>query len=165
MPSIIIVCTANICRSPVAEAILQDRLNKHDRDKWRVTSAGTWASIGQPAARYSIELMALQGIDLVSHRSRPVDDDLLRESDLVLTMETGHAEALKAEFPQHTKRIFLLTEMVDRYYSVPDPYGKPRNEYERMVREITDLIDQGLPRIMKIAREEAEKPRERGASA
>ncbi len=160
MPNILIVCTANICRSPVAEVLLKERLAILGTEGWQVSSAGTWASTGQPAARYSIELMKEQGIDISLHRSRPVDNDLLGEADLVLTMETGHAEALKAEFPWHAGRIFLLTEMSDRRYSVPDPYGGPRIEYERMIREISGLINQGLSKIVEIAQKNHEDLRE-----
>jgi protein-tyrosine-phosphatase len=159
MPKILIVCTANICRSPVAEALLRERLAAQEPDAWQISSAGTWASDGQPAARYSIELMDEQEIDISGHRSRPVSKALLREADLVLTMEEGHAEALKVEFPRHTGKIFLLTEMSDRHYSVPDPYGGPKSEYERMVREISGLIDQGLSRIVEIAQSNHEAQR------
>lgn len=158
MPHVLIVCTANICRSPVAEALLRERLSKLDGSEWQVSSAGTWASVGQPAARNGIELMAQQNIDLSGHRSRPVDHELLAEADLVLTMETGHAEALKAEFPQFASKIYLLTEMSDRHYSVPDPYGGPRMAYARMIGEVTDLIEAGLPQIVRLAKDNADEP-------
>lgn len=156
MPNIIIVCTANICRSPVGEAILRQRLLAQQGDsgqerQWHVSSAGTWADAGQLASAYSVELMAEQGLDISDHASRPVSKALLAEADLLLCMETGHAEALRAEFPSYGYKVYLLTEMAGPAYSVNDPYGGARADYERMVAEVTGLIDAGLPRIMEIA--------------
>lgn len=156
MPKIVVVCTANICRSPVGEAVLRQRLQAQEsmagqQTPWQVSSAGTWADHGQLASTFSIELMAEQGLDISRHTSRPVDKAMLAEADLLLCMETGHAEALRAEFPSQAHKIYLLTEMAGPAYSVSDPYGGPRGDYQRMVAEVTRLIDDGLPRIMELA--------------
>lgn len=155
MPNIVIVCTANICRSPVGEAVLRQRLEQLDDGDsgrtWNVSSAGTWAEYGQAASAYSVELMAEQGLDISEHGSRPVDRALINEADLLLCMETGHAEALKAEFRRQAYKVYLLTEMAGPAYSVNDPYGGTRSEYEHMVDEVTGLIDAGLPRITALA--------------
>lgn len=157
MANIIIVCTANICRSPVAEAILRDRLSKQGLDGWQVKSAGTWASNGQPASHYSIEILAEEGLDIARHTSQTVDAHLLGESDLILCMELGHVEALKSEFPHWASRTYPLSEMTGQLYSIHDPYGEPRPAYEKMVAELTQLIEDGLPRIIMLARNNEEK--------
>ena len=156
MPNIVVVCTANICRSPVGEAVLRQRLEAQEAGsspggRWQVSSAGTWADHGQAASGFSVELMAEQGLDISEHGSQPVDRALLDESDLLLCMETGHAEALRAEFPRQAYKIYLLSEMAGPGYSVSDPYGGPKSEYQRMVAEVTGLIDAGLSRIMDLA--------------
>lgn len=157
MPKIVVVCTANICRSPVGEAVLRQRLQAQaaaggQETPWRVSSAGTWADHGQLASAYSVELMAEQELDISNHASQPVDKTLVEDSDLLLCMETGHAEALRAEFPGQAHKIHLLTEMAGPAYSVSDPYGGSRADYRRMVNEVTRLIDAGLPRIVELAR-------------
>lgn len=151
MPYILIVCTANICRSPVAEALLRDRLEKVGLDEWVVGSAGTWAYPGQRAAEFSVQLMAKQDLYIENHASRIISDSLLAKTDLVLCMEIGHAEALRSEFPKEQFKIYLLTEMSDRHYSVSDPFGGPLETYERMVTEVARLIDEGMPRIIELA--------------
>ena len=156
MPNIVVVCTANICRSPVGEAVLRQRLEAQEAAsgqgvRWQVTSAGTWADRGQAASGFSVEIMAEQGLDISDHASQPVDRALLDDSDLLLCMETGHSEALRAEFPRQAYKIHLLSEMAGPGYSVSDPYGSPKREYQRMVAEVTGLIDAGLPRIMDLA--------------
>ena len=156
MPHIVIVCTANICRSPVGEAVLRQRLEAREKaagsgDRWQVSSAGTWADFGQAASTYSVELMAEQGLDISEHGSKPVDQALMNSADLLLCMEIGHAEALRAEFPRLAYKVYLLSEMAGPAYGVSDPYGGPRTEYQRMVTEVSDLIDAGLPRIVELA--------------
>ena len=151
MPEIIAVCTANICRSPVVEAVLQDRLAAKGLEGWQVRSAGTWAQNGQPASFYSREILAERGLDISGHLSKVITGEMLEQTNLVLCLETGHAEALRAEFPHHAAKIFLLTEMVGHRYSISDPYGGPRDGYETMINDVTQLIDDGLPRIIELA--------------
>jgi protein-tyrosine phosphatase len=151
MTEIIVVCTANICRSPVVEAVLRDRLAAKGLEEWRVQSAGTWAQNGQTASRHSTDILSERGLDISGHTSQVITEDLLQVADLVLCLETGHAEALKAEFPHHAAKIFLLTEMIGHRYSITDPYGGPRFAYERMIDDVTKIVEDGLPRIIELA--------------
>jgi protein-tyrosine phosphatase len=151
MIKIIAVCTANICRSPVVEAVLRDRLVELGKVGWQVQSAGTWASNGQAPSRYSQEILAERGLDISNHRSQVITREMLEGAALVLCLAEGHAEAMRAEFPDQADKIFLLTEMVGQQYSVSDPYGGPRHAYERMVNDVTQLVEDGLPRIIELA--------------
>lgn len=155
MAKILIVCTANICRSPVVAALLRDRLRQRGLTGWQVGSAGTWVMDRRGASRYSVEVTARDGLDITGHRSAMVDEAFLREADLVLTMEDGHAEALRAEFPQHAPKVHLLTQMIGRAYNIADPYGGPLEEYERMYEEVRQVIDDGLNRIITLAQANA----------
>ncbi|NCF68708.1 MAG: low molecular weight protein arginine phosphatase [Chloroflexi bacterium] len=153
MAHILIICTANICRSPVAEALIRDRLQKRGLDDWTVSSAGTWAQIRGGAAENSVLVMAQQGLDISDHQSRMVEESHLEQADLVLCMESGHAEALRTEFSKYAYKVYLLTAMVGQAYSVHDPIGEPLTAYERMAKELADLIDKGMDRIVLLAEE------------
>lgn len=157
MPQILFVCTANICRSPVAAALFEQKLAADGRTPphWIVQSAGTWAIFKRGPSRYSTQLMAERGIDISQHRARIIDEAILVQADLILCMETGHVEALKIEFPRFRQRIFTLSEMVDKPYSIPDPYGGPLEDYQRMVMSVKKLIDGGYTRIVALAEENA----------
>jgi protein-tyrosine phosphatase len=157
MPHILIVCTANICRSPVGEALLRQKLQEQGLQDWVVSSAGTWAMDGRRAAEFSQQLMTERGLDITAHRSRNITADTLAGVDLVLCMETGHAEALRAEFPSQAHKIFMITEMRGRKYSVNDPYGGPLETYQQMVHELDEIITLGLPRIITLVRQESEQ--------
>ncbi|MDJ0756099.1 MAG: hypothetical protein QNJ45_21400 [Ardenticatenaceae bacterium] len=153
MTQILVVCTANICRSPVAEALLQDRLTQQGRGDWRVVSAGTWAVEPREASRFSREvLLEREKIDISNHRAQMVNEELINQSDLIVCMEKGHVEALRVEFPAAADKIYLLSQMVEnRKYNISDPYGSAKLNYEKMVREVQQLVDKGLPQIIELA--------------
>lgn len=157
MPHILFICTANICRSPVAEGILRRRLQEEFMDGWTVSSAGTWATEERGAARNSIMVMDKRDIDISDHISRGVTAAILQEADLILCMEAGHAEALAAEFPEEAGgKVYMLSQMVGRRHDVADPYGSPLSDYQRMADEVEALIDEALPRIKQLASDNAQ---------
>ncbi len=163
-PQILIVCTANICRSPVAEALLRIKLHATGLPDWTVASAGTWAAEGHLAAPFSRALLADRGLDIMDHRSQPITDQLMQQADLVLCMETGHARMLQRAYPFYKDKIYTLRQMVAMRGSVRDPYGGPRRQYERMVAEVDDLLERGLPHIQALAQENFERRGEDGQS-
>ena len=154
MATILVVCTGNICRSPMAAALLRRRLEEDpQREGWRVISAGTWASEGRPASAYAIAEMTERGIDIRTHRSRSVTEALMEQADLVLVMTPDHAEALSAAFPDQKDKIYLLSEMVGQTYGISDPYGGTRLEYSYIAQELEQLVDDGYERIVSLAKD------------
>lgn len=150
MKTILFVCTANICRSPMAMALLRDRIGRMGlADQVAVASAGIWAQNGRAASREGISLLADREISLAEHRSQPMTAALLEQADIVLVMEEAHRRSLFYVAPHLLGKVFLLTEMAGEYDDVEDPYGGTNDDYRRTIATLDRLLDAGLPQILR----------------
>jgi protein-tyrosine phosphatase len=139
---ILLVCTGNTCRSPLAEAFMRRRLAdilKCDAEQLddrgvMVMSAGIAAMAGGRASTHSMEVAAQRGLDLSGHESQPLTDRLVQHADLILTMTASHRDAILAQWPSAAPRTEVLsTDGSD----VADPIGGPVELY----RSCADQID------------------------
>lgn len=164
------VCTGNICRSPMAEAILRHELERRGCSDIEVTSAGTWAGLGNPATPEALEVLGARGIDLDAHRSRPVDLEELAEADLVVAMTSVHLRELRQLSEAVGTKLVLMKEIAEmepaqraagspleallagsrpeprRALDLDDPMGLPVFAYERAAGEIAA----GIQRLAEI---------------
>lgn len=107
--SILTVCTGNICRSPLAEQLLVNRLR--DIPEVSVGSAGTQAMEDQPMFGVTQEIARSYGVkNTDSHRARQVTELILESSDLILTMTREHRRAVVELSPRVTRRVFTIRE-------------------------------------------------------
>lgn len=102
--SLLVVCHANVCRSPVAEAYLRSGLP----DRIEVSSAGTHAVSGAPAHPHAVSLLARQGLDLSGHRATRLSPGMAAAADLILVMDTELRQEVAALYPAARGRVFLL---------------------------------------------------------
>ena len=152
MKSVLFVCTANLCRSPLAQGLFHYHLGK-SLDGWKIDSAGIWAEEGNPPSSKTLQILREKGIALSDQRSKRIERSILEQFALVLTMEKGQKEALQIEFPEHREKIFLLSEMVGRSYDIADPVGGDLEDYRRTAEEIDRILSEGLERIAGLAEE------------
>lgn len=151
---IIIVCTANICRSPMAEALLRHALNAEEPPlcDLRVESAGIAAVDGEPASVHSVKALKKVGIDIARHRSQPLTEEALDEAFAVFGMTRSHLQAIRAAAPETQARLHLFREFLPKAQDreIPDPYGMSLPEYETT----RDAMVEAIPSIVAYLREQ-----------
>ncbi len=145
-PLIVLVCTGNTCRSPMAEGLLKKKLSGLGPG-WAsvgVLSAGVAASEGALASPQAVEVMDSQGIDIACHESRPLSDAIMHRADLVLTMTRGHRAAILAAWPEMSDRIHTVRPDGG---DVADPVGGSVELYEQCARQIDESLDRWVERL------------------
>ncbi|HTY88275.1 MAG TPA: ribose 5-phosphate isomerase B [Candidatus Acidoferrum sp.] len=147
MKTILFICTGNICRSPMAEALF--RRAAAGRGEFRVLSAGLGAVDGQPPTVHSVTAMRERGIDISNQRSRMLTTDLLQEADYIFGMTRSHVDAIALLYPQAAEKTFLLREFDDSLEEfekdIPDPIGSAYMVYEHC----RDQIEHGIASLLK----------------
>lgn len=153
--NVLFICTANICRTPMAEYYLKHLVTQDSLEaRIAVSSAGTWAIDGHPAAPNSLEVCREHGLNASSHRSRMVHASIMNNADLVLCMSTQHKADLAGVFPHLAGRIFTLREYQAPHpqsLSIADPYGMAIEAYRETFRIISREVARVYPFIKKAA--------------
>ncbi|MCK2182985.1 low molecular weight protein-tyrosine-phosphatase [Halomonas getboli] len=132
---LLVICTGNICRSPVAAAMLRAALP--DRD---IASAGLGALVGQGVEPTARELAEADGLDVGAHRARQVTPAMLSRAELILVMSEGQRRAVGELAPAALGKTLLLGRWLDggslegQGMEIPDPYRQSRDAFEQTHR-------------------------------
>ena len=145
MQSILTLCIGNICRSPLAEALLARELPAH-----RVWSAGLSAMVGWPADPISLQIAQEQGLDLSGHRAQQVSNIMYQQADLILVMEQAHKNQLEQQFPLVRGKVFRLGQFGN--FDIADPYRQPREAFDAAWGSIARGVADWAPRIRQLSR-------------
>jgi protein-tyrosine phosphatase len=151
---VLMVCTANICRSPLAAAALHQRLVRAGLDRRVcIESAGTHADRGAPPDPRAVAAGRRRGLDLAKSRSKRVDDADFERFEWVLAMDQDNLGHLAERCPEPFRaRVGLLLDVAPRddgEREVPDPYfGSPAG-FERVLDLIEPACDALLLRLQQ----------------
>ena len=137
--NILMVCVGNICRSPMAEYLLQQKLKKQGMNI-HVSSAGLGALVGHSADEYAIEIMTVHGIDGTAHRARQLDNEIVKRNELILVMEHWQKKEIESLYPYARGRVHLLGKWADA--EISDPYKKPKDAFVHAFEKINKACDQ-----------------------
>lgn len=145
MNRVLFVCTGNTCRSPMAEAILKSKRIP----SIEVKSAGVYATKGQDASTYVLEILHDHQITH-HHSSTPLSEEELEWATHVFTMTEGHKSIITDSFPRTLDKIFTLKEFVyndpnDR--DIMDPFGGSQETYRETFNELQSLIDELIHKL------------------
>ncbi len=112
MSAVLVVCTGNVCRSPMAEGFLRAALERRFGGAApAVSSAGTVGWEGSGAMQESVEAAAERGIDIADHVARRLDAEMTADADLIVCMAGEHRDAVGALDPPAAARAFTLKEL------------------------------------------------------
>jgi protein-tyrosine phosphatase len=145
---ILMVCLGNICRSPLAEGILQHKAIKAGLN-WEVDSAGTNGyHTGEPPHNLSIKVAALHGIDISLQKSRKFTSGDFEDYDIIYAMANDVLENMrtigKNKFDTNKVSLFLEESFPGEEKDVPDPWNGPETDY----REVFEIIDRNCDSII-----------------
>ncbi len=147
--NILLVCTGNTCRSPLAAAMLAEKLKGYPEfADTTVQSAGIGAWDGTPASEGSYLVALERGLDLSGHRARMLTADQVRDADLILTMSEAHARRV-AELGGEQK-VFPLADYAgnpDGRHDIRDPMGGDVAGYRETATLLDDLLDRAIARM------------------
>lgn len=138
--NILVVCVGNICRSPMAEALLKQRYPHKNID-----SAGVGALVGHSADPAALEIMAGQEIDITNHVAKQIDEGLAKKADLIFTMSDSQTKWIEERWPFCRGKTFKLGHWQDK--DIADPYKHEMSAFETAYQDIVVSLEQWANKI------------------
>lgn len=152
--SILFVCSANMCRSPMAEVLFKEflRIKGQPSGRWKVESAGIYANQNNSSTTFAQEVIAELGLDLSQHRSQPVTFDLVESFQLIVTMEKWQRQFIQQLCPNISDRVYLLSQISGVEKDIIDSVGMSKNDYRIILKEIQSYFLDGWNNIIRLAK-------------
>ncbi|MCC3345968.1 low molecular weight protein-tyrosine-phosphatase [Psychrobacter sanguinis] len=139
--NILVVCVGNICRSPMAEALLKQRFPEKNID-----SAGVGALVGHSADPAAIKIMQEQNIDITTHVAKQIDENLAHKADLIFTMSDSQNKWIEERWPFCRGKTFKLGHWSNK--DIADPYKHEMSAFMTAYKDIVSTIDEWQDKLI-----------------
>lgn len=139
--NILVVCVGNICRSPMAKALLKQRFPEKNID-----SAGVGALVGHGADPAAIKIMGQQNIDITNHVAKQIDENLALKADLIFTMSDSQNKWIEERWPFCRGKTFKLGHWNDK--DIADPYKHELTAFQTAYEDIIRGIEEWQNKII-----------------
>lgn len=140
---ILFICTGNLCRSPMAEVLLRKFASRAGQRDIETRSAGTHALNGNASPPEAQQVAESVGLDLTSHRAKPVSQELIDWADQIVVMSPEHADFIEMNFPEGMEKM----EELARHRpggkpgdTIKDPYGQSLFHYRQYFGELMEAL-------------------------
>lgn len=160
--NVLIVCTGNTCRSPMAEGILKSMLRHRGENNITVSSAGISGLNNYPATEFAVETARHWGVDISDHRARGLDSRMIAEADLILAMAPEHVEYILRQDSGAAEKTFLIKAFPKPYSpaqeAVDDPIGGLLEQYNNTFLELDEALRRAEREILRMAESSKKDP-------
>ena len=146
MTVLTVICTANICRSPMGQVILQSKAREAGLEV-EVRSAGVQALVGRSPDKQALGALMRAGYAVPEgKRAEQLLIPNISNSNLLLVMENRHKQWVMQRFPNHSGKVWLMGQWLGPV-EVGDPIGLGVVEFDRCLSLLERAVDSWIPRL------------------